>query len=81
VLVSEDESVVITLTDEDMKREYKRLMEGLPYETPGQLRDAVFASSDLCCSNCYDYQHPHAEAWRGMTNWLFLAGKDWRTVE
>ncbi|WP_326613192.1 hypothetical protein OG949_33065 [Streptomyces scopuliridis] len=76
----EDETLIV-LTDEDMRREYERLMALVPYETPGQLRDAVFGGGELCCPCCYDYAHPYADAWRGMDNWLYLDGKDWRTVE
>jgi hypothetical protein len=75
-----DEPVVIPLNEAYMADEYARLMDELPYETPGQLRDAVFAGGDLCCPNCYDYMHPHADAWQGMLNWLFLMGLNWREV-
>lgn len=79
--MEEDDPVVITLTDDDLEDAYDRIMEGLPYRSPGALRDAVFQGGQLCCSGCYEYAHPHAEAWRAMDNWLFLAGEDWRNVE
>jgi hypothetical protein len=79
--MDEEESIVITLTDEDMGREYARLMDGLPYETPGQLRDAVFNGGEFCHPNCFDWDHPHGDAWQGMQNWLFLMGLDWREVK
>ena len=79
--MDEEESIVITLTDEDMEREYARLMDGLPYETPGQLRDAVFNGGEPCCPNCFDWDHPHGDAWQGMQNWLFLMGLNWREVK
>lgn len=78
--MDDEKSVLITLTDEDMERGYARLMDGLPYKSPGQLRDAVFAGGDFCCPNCHDFMHPHAEAWTGMQNWLFLMGLNWREV-
>jgi hypothetical protein len=77
--VSEDTPILITLTDDDMRRIYDRIMSSVPYATPGQLRDDV-ADPRLCCQSCYDYSHPHAEAWQEMANWLWLSGKDWRTV-
>lgn len=79
--MSDEDPILITLSGEDMQRIFNRIMDAVPYETPGQLRDAVFNGGELCCPGCYDYTHPHANAWREMHNWLFLADEDWRTVE
>lgn len=76
-----DDDFVIELTDEDMTRIYNRVMDSVPYDTPGALRDAVFAGGPMCCPNCFDWHHPHVDAWREMETWLALSGEDWRTVE
>jgi hypothetical protein len=72
---------LIELTDDDLEAAYQRIMDSVPYDTPGQLRDAVFDGGPLCCSSCYEYTHEHAEEWREMEVVLWFKGLDWRTVE
>lgn len=75
-----NDDTVIVSTEDDLQREYERIMASVPYETPGRLRDAVFDGGELCCPNCYDHTHPHASAWSAMRGWLYLAGRNWREV-
>lgn len=67
------------LTEQDVQRHIERLLADLPYETPGQLRDAVDA--DPGCECCHDWTHPYSSEWVEMQGWLHLAGVDWRAVK
>lgn len=79
--MNDEDPTLIVLTDEDMAAIYDRIMSSVPYDTPGQLRDAVFNGGPLCCPACFDWQHEHVRAWQELENWLFLVGQDWREVE
>lgn len=79
--MSKEKPTVIEVTAEECLERIQAILAPLPYETPGQLRAAVFDSGPLCCYGCHNYYHPHAEAWQELEGWLYLAGKDWRTVE
>lgn len=79
--MSDESETIIEMTEEDMQAVYEHIMGGLPYETPGQLRDAVFDGGVFCHSNCHDWNHPHSQAWVEMNDWLFLMDKSWRNVE
>lgn len=72
---------VIELTPKQAQEHLDAVLAETPYATPGQLRWAVFNGGEQCCSNCYDYSHPHAEAWSRAWGWLYLLDKNWRTVE
>lgn len=80
VLMSE-RPTVIKKTHGEVLEKVQRLLLRTPYYSVGELRRAVFDGSEMCCASCYDYTHPHAEAWEEMQGWLYLADIDWRTAE
>lgn len=79
--MSEEKPTVIEKTREEVLEKIQDLLSRTPYDTVGELRNAVFDGAEPCCYSDHGYAHPHHEEWEELGGWLYLADIDWRTAE